>query len=122
MQTKVSRRDMRSLVQRRAEFKGSNVFAQWETLNRAQPDEFGDHPRVYVVYSYGVHWPLFVYVPTIGWLENTSKYGTTTSCHHSACHPHGATIKLDKDQLVDVLDRLRRGEPFVSIALEGVTG
>jgi len=51
--------------------------------------------RQYAVYSYGPHWPLFIYSNVTGrWYENTDRYGTTTSKHHSQAHPHCDTIGL----------------------------
>ena len=51
--------------------------------------------RQYVVYSYGPHWPLFIYSAiTKTWYENTDRYGTTTSKHHGQAHPLTDTIGL----------------------------
>ena len=48
---------------------------------------------LYVVYSYGPHWPLFIYCPeTEQWFENEDKYSMTTSHHRSYAHPHEPTI------------------------------
>ena len=48
-----------------------------------------DHGPIYVVYSYGPHWPLFIYnKETRVWVENTDRYSVTTSRHRSQAHPH----------------------------------
>ena len=51
---------------------------------------------VYAVFSYGQHWPLFVYEPkTTSWFANEDKYGTTTSKHYGKAHPFATpTTKL----------------------------
>lgn len=56
--------------------------------------------RQYTVYSYGPHWPLFIYSNVTGqWYENTDRYGTTTSKHHGQSHPHCDTIGLSCDDM-----------------------
>lgn len=76
----------RSFVERRAAFHTSNkqLFGYWL--------ESG----VYACFSYGQHWPLFIYDPkTSLWFANEDKYGTTTSKHYSKAHPFNVTpVKL----------------------------
>jgi hypothetical protein len=36
---------------------------------------------VYVVYSYGRHFPLFIYDPDVGWCVNEDKHSKTTTRH-----------------------------------------
>lgn len=43
-------------------------------------------PTLYVVYSYGDHWPLFVH-DGFDWYENEDKCSRTTSKHRSQTHP-----------------------------------
>lgn len=51
--------------------------------------------RQYAVYSYGPHWPLFIYSAiTKTWYVNTDKHSRTTSKHHSQAHPLTNTIGL----------------------------
>lgn len=68
----------RTYVERRVPFHTSNkqLFGYWTTSG------------VYACFSYGQHWPLFVYEPTTcKWFANEDKYGTTTSKHYSKAHP-----------------------------------
>jgi len=45
-------------------------------------------PRVYVVYSYGYHFPMYVYDFETGlWLGNSDKYSRTTSSHQTKARP-----------------------------------
>jgi len=72
----------RTLVQERKPFKNSNgqLYGKWET------------PSLYVVYSYGEHWPLFLWTGrTDTWYQNEDKFSPTTSHHRTYAHPHEET-------------------------------
>lgn len=78
--------ECRQYVDRRVPFHTTNkqLFGYWCTSG------------VYAVFSYGQHWPLFVYEPkTTSWFANEDKYGTTTSKHYGKAHPFATpTTKL----------------------------
>ena len=98
---RINGRHARSYVQPKVPFRNSNgqLYAEWLDT----PD--GSLAR-YCVYSYGPHWPLFVYVPKVNtWFENKEKYGPTTSKHRSFTHPHCDTVLLTLEQ-IKLLDRL----------------
>lgn len=73
----------RAYVQKRIEFKGSHTFAR---------EIHTDHSTLYVVYSYGEHYPM--YVAETGddditrWYANIDKDSRTTARHKSQLHPH----------------------------------
>ena len=68
----------RSYVEKRVPFHTSNK----------QLFGYGCDSGVYACFSYGQHWPVFVYEPTTHkWFANEDKYGTTTSKHYSKAHP-----------------------------------
>ena len=90
-------RDMRYYVRDRKPFVNTNHTCY------AQFTEHGD----YVVYSYGTHWPLFVYRNGV-WYENEDKYGVTTSRHHSACHPLCETVGIPCKLAIE----LAKGSPI----------
>lgn len=52
--------------------------------------------NVYVVYSYGTHYPMFLYNrETNIWYENMTKYSHTTSARHkNNCRPHNVAISV----------------------------
>lgn len=78
---KVANAQCRDLVSRRLPFKGSNLWGEWE----------GD---TYVVYSYGKHFPLWVYDSAIHqWFGNADRYSVTTSKHRSQSQPMNVTVK-----------------------------
>lgn len=70
------------------EFEGRSVFARWIDKTTGNYTE-----RMYVVYSYGRHWPMHLYhEPTDTWYENRDKYSRTTSKHHSQTRPRTARL------------------------------
>jgi len=72
---KIANRDARAYVACRQPFVGSNMFAEWR-----------DNDSRYVVYSYGKHFPMYIW--TEGhWYGNADKYSRTTSKHQSQCRP-----------------------------------
>ena len=88
---RISNRDASNYVRRRQEFKGSNLFGT----------SLGER---YVVYSYGAHWPLFVYDSGV-WYENQDKYSQSTSRHLKQAHPAAATTKLPVNQMLSIAER-----------------
>lgn len=82
---RIANRDASSYVRRRQEFKGSNLFGTF-------------HDERYVVYSYGVHWPMFIHDGG-KWYENADKYSRSTGMQKKQAHPGSDTIKLDVDQM-----------------------
>jgi len=60
------------------------------------------HPDLYIVYSYGEHWPMYVYDDaTATWIGNGEKYDQpTTNRHASLSKPNVEDIKyLNRDEL-----------------------
>ena len=82
---KVSNCKARSMVQSKLPFKGNNTFG--ETINGA-----------YVVFSYGHHWPLFLYVDGT-WYENRERYSVSTSKHRSQLHPLTETEQVSPQEI-----------------------
>jgi len=95
---KIANRDARPYVQRRKDFKGSNIFSL--RYSTAQDGEW------YVVCSYGRHFPMWIY--THGqWFGNSDKYSVSTSKHQSQTRPvsDGTQIHwLDTDHMVYLAD------------------
>ena len=81
--TRVSGFACRPYVKARKPFHNSNkqLYAQWQTDD------------MYVVYSYGAHWPLFINWKGV-WFENEDKTSRTTTAHHGKTHPHKPTVPL----------------------------
>jgi hypothetical protein len=80
--TRIANRDAYRYVCRHEEFKGSNLYAERWRLD----DEGNEY--VYTVYSYGEHFPLYVFDSRVEcWYANADKYSRTTSRHQSQAHP-----------------------------------
>jgi len=77
----------RQKVMNRTEFTGNNTFGVWTKSN-------------YVVYSYGLHFPLLAYIyAEEKWYHNTDKYSTTTSKHMTQLRPLCETSPANTKQL-----------------------
>ena len=89
----------RSYVQAKQQFKGSNLFTDEVELEKS---------TLYVVYSYGYHFPIFIAETDADnntrWYQNQDKYSKSTTRHQSQVHPLCDTIKLE----VDDMQRLAR--------------
>ena len=98
-------------VRRKAEFTGNNIYGRWFT------DDNTEHSW-YVVYSYGDHFPMYVYDESAGlWFGNRDKYSPSTSRHQSACHPP----EVNAWYSTDFMKRLARSG-FPKVAAERVEG
>jgi hypothetical protein len=95
---KIANRDARKYVQRLDPFQGSNIYAQMHQPNPGSPASW------YVIYSYGAHWPLFVYADGV-WYENEDRYSPTTSKHRGQVHPHQPTTLLPCEKLLQLVHR-----------------
>ena len=76
------------LVADKKEFRAGNVFAL-------------DYPTTgyYIVFSYGMHWPLFIYDHNKRqWYSNSDKYSVTTSKHYNKLNP-GDITKLNCEEM-----------------------
>lgn len=93
MPTRVNNNQARQYVERKEPFAGSNTFAEWQSW-------------LYVVYSYGHHWPMFVYDSQVDlWFENTSKYSRTTSKQHGQLRPFGLEYTpMSRDEICALVD------------------
>jgi len=74
---KISNRQVRQAVEEFKIFSNNNgtLFSEW-------------HGDLYFVFSYGHHWPLFIYNNVKKqWYANKNKYSVTTSKHYSQACP-----------------------------------
>ena len=96
---RIANTDSRDYVHSRKPFRGSNLYAEWVSDRNEESFER------YVVYSYGEHWPLFIYdVQLHVWFENISWYSVSTSKQKSQCNPHAAApIQLSAEQMKRVV-------------------
>ena len=92
---RIANKDAREYVQKAEPFQGSNLFGEYD-----DSDEGSNTP--YVVYSYGYHFPMFIYLNNI-WYENSDKYSVSTSKHQSQSHPMMDTVKLNTEDMKRLL-------------------
>src|SRR5690606_23503326 len=90
-------REIRSLIQQHIECKtGGSLYAKW-----LDGENYSD--RYYVVYSYGPHFPIYLWSTyEQRWYGNKDKYSLTTTMHQTAAQPtyvYSAITWLDTDQL-----------------------
>ena len=98
--TKISNKEIRAKVEFMEEFDNKNSSCYGRRLEKA---------GLYVVYSYGEHWPLFVYDWRVNqWYENNSSakeilgYGTTTSRHASHSRPYDLTTSAKANGFIEM--------------------
>ena len=92
---RIANKIARAFVQKAEPFQGSNLFGEYD-----DSDEGSNTP--YVVYSYGYHFPMFIYLNNI-WYENSDKYSVSTSKHQSQSHPMMDTVKLNTEDMKRLL-------------------
>jgi hypothetical protein len=101
---KLPNSNVRNAVQRRLEFKNTNgtLFGRWET------------PNLYVVYSYGEHFPLFLCdgMLNMAWAMNTDKYSVTTSKHFSQAHPRYETVASNTEEMKAYIRKASKLRPL----------
>lgn len=91
--TRTTNQKARAFVQDHQPFQNSNGQLYGEYVN-----------GLYVVFSYGPHWPLFIHDGE-QWFENEDRYSVTTSRHTSYAHPHEPTTYMDCDQMRRIVER-----------------
>jgi hypothetical protein len=91
---KTTLRDMRAEVEGCRLFAGNSVFSEWKGRGNA----------LYTVYSYGYHFPMYVFDEAIGeWIGNEDKYSVTTSKHQGKCRPNNVRYWLSTEALKDLI-------------------
>jgi hypothetical protein len=88
---KTSNSACRRYVEKCLPFIGSNLAAVWVSQR-------------YIVYSYGPHWPLFIYEQvTDTWYANSDKFSRSTSRHYSQAHPLVEMVMLSVEDMKAVV-------------------
>ena len=94
---RVANKNASQYVDELKEFEGSNTFAT------------NDNENLYVVYSYGYHFPMYIYDRQAGiWIGSNDSYSSSTSRHQSQCRP-SAEIKCWLDTAEEMKEYVRRG-------------
>ena len=102
---RVANKDCRSYVERKEEFNGSNLYAR-------------NIGKIYVVYSYGKHYPMFLFKEG-DWYENTDGYSVSTRKHHSQAKPmYGVKQRTDSPFSIFIFNPLPTEEMKKIIQIE----
>lgn len=101
----IANADARHYVETHKPFKGSNLWGEWRNTDEHESS------GVYVVYSYGQHFPMWVYDEiTDQWFGNHDRYSRTTSKHRSQTQPLHTDIKwYDTQTMIDLAIHGYRG-------------
>jgi hypothetical protein len=94
---RVANTKCRNHVVARLPFKGSNLWGEWVKPPATLRNERDMYQ--YVVFSYGQHFPAYVYWGGM-WFENEDKYSPTTSKHMSQARPTDKTILLSTRAMI----------------------
>tara|TARA_R100001443_G_scaffold102276_1_gene110408 strand:- start:680 stop:985 length:306 start_codon:yes stop_codon:yes gene_type:complete len=78
-------------VNKKIEFKASNIFS-----------EHIKKDKLYIVYSYGYHFPMYVKYKNT-WYENSDKYSITTSKQQNQARPNAKTKLMNTKQLKEMI-------------------
>jgi len=95
---KTSNIKCRTHVQSRQPFTANNLFAV-----HLDGDKALNLTERYVVYSYGTHFPLYIFQDGV-WFENQDRYSVTTSKHRSQAHPHTATVPMTTGAMIRIVE------------------
>jgi hypothetical protein len=89
---KIANRQAREAVEGQKDFVANNIFGHNES------------DTLYVVYSYGHHFPMYAWVRGTGWIRNVDKYSVTTSKHQNQTRPLGVDfVEMNTEQLREVI-------------------
>lgn len=89
--TAIANRDVRGYVNARDNFR-THTDSIFSTTNRLT--------GLYVVFSYGQHFPMYAYDPDVKqWFGNSDKYSRTTSSHQTYARPDADIHWLNTDAM-----------------------
>lgn len=107
MINRIANKAARRMVEQRRPFEGSNLFARESTPQHG-------HTTLYVVCSYGPHFPIYIAetdneTGEVQWYENVEKFSQSTTRHQSQANPYAQCMPM-------TVGAMRR------IAVEGIAG
>ena len=98
---RVANNKARDYVNGLKEFQGSNMQGKWLRVGNGREYEH----EVYVVYSYGSHFPMYIYdAKEQKWLGNSDKYSRSTTRQQSQARPSGQIdVWYNTDDMKEVI-------------------
>ena len=102
---KIANTRIADYISNKKECEGSNIFAEYKRIGQQMlPDH---HPekskKIYVVYSYGYHFPMYCFIDGI-WVGNSSSYSPTTARHKSQANPGNVRLYIPTKTLKKLVD------------------
>jgi hypothetical protein len=92
------------LARYRDDFEHASVYGKWRLCWKSKDLENHAH-KVYAIYSYGSHFPMYVWDELSGqWLGNSDKYSRTTSTHQSKYRPSEVAKWFGTAELCSIID------------------
>lgn len=93
-----------SAVMAKEKFTASNMFAEWMKIGLVNSDNGVLFKELYVVYSYGYHFPMWVWDESAGqWIGNKDKYSRSTTRQQSQTRPSNITTWLNTEEMKKVV-------------------
>ena len=87
-------------IEKLEEFQGSNMQGRWLGIGNGREFEH----QVYVVYSYGSHFPMYIYdAKEQKWLGNYDKYSRSTTRQQSQARPSSVYAWYNTDEMKEVI-------------------
>jgi hypothetical protein len=103
---RIANKNASGYISQRIDFEGSNIFSKNLTteINGNQDNNgnniYREKLNSYIVYSYGYHFPMFIYINN-KWFENSDKYSRTTSKQQAQSNPGNIYKKISlKDMMI----------------------
>jgi hypothetical protein len=97
---RIANNKAREYVEKLEEFQGSNMLGKWLGLGNGRTET----DKLYVVYSYGSHFPMYIYDPKEQkWLGNSDKYSRSTTRQQSHTRPSSIYAWYNTDDMKDVI-------------------
>lgn len=96
-----------------------NNLEAFETNSGSMFSSGGRSTGLYAVYSYGFHFPMYVYDnATNQWFGNHDKHSTTTSTHQNYAHPNADIHWMSTDDM----KLLTAAGSFAGVCADRITG
>jgi hypothetical protein len=104
---RVNNSDIKKHVDKLENFETNNQTVYGIKDSNSEGEMFDKTPSVYAVYSYGYHFPMYVYdLEAKVWLGNKDKYSRTTSAHQTKARPsQGIHQWFSTDELRTIIDQ-----------------
>lgn len=96
---KIANKNAREYVEARKNFQGSNMFGKWLDIGGAREKSFD----LYAVFSYGSHFPMYVFDPNVGWIGNKDKYSSSTTRQQSHTRPSNIHAWYSTDEIKEIV-------------------